>query len=147
LRKWTEADNLRVSAEQAAIFGATPATDRPDDESHNWLRDKCRDWLNRQPGVCVWNNDATPRHGTPNTSDLIGWETVLRPFPFPPVAQFLAIEIKRRRDKPSKGQSGFLREVNAAGGIGLVVRDSLEDLVKQWRDRAAGIRRQKGEAT
>ena len=143
----------RTADAQAAIFGAKPATDRPDDESHNWLRDKCRDYLNRLPGVCVWNNDATPRHGTPGTSDLIGWrarvvfEPATDPLLEPPVtvAQFLAIEIKRRRDTPREKQSGFLREVNAAGGIGLVVRDKLADLEKQWHERTAGIRRQKGE--
>ena len=137
LRKWTAADSDAQRAEVAAIFGATPATDRPDDGTHNWLRDKCRDYMNRQPGVCVWNNDATPRHGTPGTSDLIGWRNVN--VPTPPddpgleIAQFLAVEIKRRRDKERAKQSGFLREVKAAGGIALVVRDSVEDLAKQWR--------------
>ena len=128
----------RTADAQAALFGAKPATDRPDDESHNWLRDKCRDYLNRLPGVCVWNNDATPRHGTPGTSDLIGWRTEMQgvsPNIEFPVAQFVAIEIKRRRDKPREKQSGFLHDVNAAGGIGLVVRDKLADLEKQWRER------------
>ncbi|MBM4043890.1 MAG: hypothetical protein FJ279_02140 [Planctomycetes bacterium] len=143
LRKFTEADAARVREAQAAIFGATPATDRRDDGSHNWLRDKCRDWLNRQPGVCVWNNDAAPRHGTPGTSDLIGWRVVsfclngdspgeIRMYESIP--QFVGIEIKRGRDKERVKQSGFLRDLKAANGIAITVRDSLDDLRRKWKE-------------
>lgn len=147
---YTEAAAKRTAEKQAeALRMMGVASDgsrarRADDGTHNWLRDECRDWLNAQTGVCVWNNDATPRHGTPGTSDLIGWRKVwsaetdsIEGHSFVIgadwVAQFLAIEIKRRRDKERVKQSGFLREVNAAGGIGIVVRDSVEDLKKQWR--------------
>jgi len=149
LRKFTEADAARVRETQAAIFGATPATDRRDDGSHNWLRDKCRDWINRQPDARVWNNDSGVDkqtgipYGTPGTSDLIGWRLVsfclnddspgeTRMYAFIP--QFVAIEIKRGRDKERVKQSGFLRDVKAANGIAITVRDSLDDLRRKWKE-------------
>lgn len=137
-------------AEVLRLMGNLPDGSRaargPDDGTHNWLRDEVRDRLNKLPGVCVWNNDATPRHGTPGTSDLIGWRRVWRAetdsiegcafvIGADYVAQFVAIEIKRGRDKERAKQSGFLRDVNAAGGIGLVVRDTIEDFEKQWKAR------------
>jgi hypothetical protein len=58
------------------------------------------------------------RAGTVGSSDILGV--------IPPSGRFLAIETKRPGEKPTAEQRAFLRAVQDAGGVGLVITDVRE---------------------
>lgn len=62
---------------------------------------------------------------TPGISDIIGFHKK--------TGRFIACEIKAGKDRLSDEQKEFLKNVNNAGGIGMVVRtiDDLENFLKQ----------------
>ena len=95
---------------------------------------------NRLPGVDLYAVDvggAKRKHGTPGVSDIIGYVSVCSLcWIFKKVRRgkacfdsaltlpvFVAYEIKVGRDKLRPAQRAFLERVNAAGGIGLEIRD------------------------
>lgn len=86
--------------------------------------------LFRNNSGMLYNKDGTPvRYGlAKGSSDLIGWRAIGNP----PIAQFLAFEIKRPGCKPTPEQVVFLDNVSKAGGIAAVVTDAsqLENLLK-----------------
>lgn len=77
----------------------------------------CVAFRNNSGVVFVDNGDGSKRAvrmGIPGVSDIIG---------FTPDGRFLAIECKTEKGKLSKSQVEFLRKVELAGGVALVVRD------------------------
>ena len=108
---------------------------------------------NRLPGVMLWRANrgaitatykGTTRFvrfgGLPGMSDLIGWKTwtprrdaVGHILVLPPLAVFVAIEVKRPGMKPTPQQAAFLELVRQAGGLAIVAT-SVEDVI------AAGLR-------
>lgn len=95
----------------------------------------CLEWL-QWKGVCCWRNHSTgiydpnrktfrrsqSRKGVSDILGIIPCETSEGP-----LGRFLAIEVKGPKGRLTKEQEAFLTEVNAAGGIGMVVR-SVDDL-------------------
>lgn len=82
-------------------------------------------------GVLQDRNGCYVAYGLgPGTSDLIGWRTCIPTCPscgylLDPIAQFVALEVKRPGEEPNDQQGRFLECVEAAGGIG-VWADSVE---------------------
>jgi hypothetical protein len=74
-----------------------------------------------QPGDVVVRN-ARPLHAglCVGSSDLIGYRQVQG------VAQFVALEVKSERGRPTAEQATFLNHIAAAGGIAGVVRSVAE---------------------
>jgi hypothetical protein len=67
------------------------------------------------------------RFGVPGVSDVIGL--------LPPTGRMLALEIKSQTGRVRKEQTAFLKNVTAAGGLALVIRDVrelIEALEKTW---------------
>lgn len=62
------------------------------------------------------------------SSDLIGWRTrtITLADVGRDIAQFVALEIKTARGKPTAEQLNFIRAVNQAGGLGAIVRSPEE---------------------
>ena len=58
------------------------------------------------------------RFGPVGQSDILG---VL-----PPAGRLLCVEVKRKGKRPTEAQSAFLANVEAAGGLAIVVHDALE---------------------
>lgn len=66
--------------------------------------------------------------GKPGVLDIGGWK------PAKPWAKPLAVEIKMRGDTLSPEQIAYIAAVKGAGGIALVVCDSVADLARQWKE-------------
>jgi len=66
----------------------------------------------------------------PGSADLIGWHSVVVTGDMvgSRIARLLALEIKAPNGRPSGDQRNFIRAVQAAGGIGQVVRSEAEAL-------------------
>jgi len=102
------------------------------------IQSVCLDYLNFIPGCVAWRMNtgayAVAAHGTnarrfirfgvKGMSDIIG---IL-------AGRFLAVEIKRKGNKPTIEQRGYLEIVNQNGGIGLWCV-SVESLKSQLIDR------------
>lgn len=84
-------------------------------------------WRQNAGGMKVGKRFVRFSH-QPGISDIIGWTKTGR---------FLAIETKRRGQKPTQVQRDFLDALNRAGGVGLVVH-SLDELIE-------GLGREMGE--
>ena len=68
------------------------------------------------------------RFGVPGQPDILGL--------LPPAGRLLAVETKQKGRKPTAAQAAFLANVEAAGGLALVVRD-VEELRRALA--AAGV--------
>jgi len=73
------------------------------------------------------------------SSDLIGWTTIeiTKEMIGSKVAVFTAIEVKGKRNKASKEQKNFIKQVNDAGGISGISRSEKEstDLIENGKNR------------
>ena len=136
---YTEAHAKAVRRAQAAAgLGIAPSRPMPADPKHDDLMNAV---MLRLTGYgCeafpVYNGPTPTKGfvGKAGVVDIGGWVSQ-DCTECGPVARAIAIEIKMRRDTLSKEQRAYLARINATGGIGLVVRDKLADLEKQWRER------------
>lgn len=99
-------------------------------------------------GFRVWRQNSGAMSGTykgksrfvrfntqPGLSDIIGW---IPPALGPPVARFLAVEVKRPKGVVSPDQAAFLEKVNGDSGVGIVAH-SLEELIEKLRTRGVNV--------
>lgn len=87
-----------------------------------WPNDTGRHVQRRADGS--WR--AKKPYGTRGVSDILGFIT--------PSGQFLAVEVKTGNGRPTDAQREFASRVIAGGGLALVVRDSVQDLLDQLHD-------------
>jgi len=74
--------------------------------------------------ICL-RSPRTIKYGlSEGSSDLIGWRSIeITPeMVGKKIAQFVALEVKTERGKPSEKQRAFIQQVNQAGGVGSVVK-------------------------
>jgi hypothetical protein len=69
-------------------------------------------------GLCVGSSDIIGIKKIKITQEMVGKE----------IGQFLAIEVKQEKKKPTKEQQNFIDFVNSNGGIGFVAR-SEQDII------------------
>jgi len=134
MRKYTAADAVECRRKQAnaglGIAPAKPLSADPDhDEVMNAVMLRLTGYGCEVYPIYVGPTPSKGFVGKPGVLDIGGW------VPAEPWAKPLAVEIKMRGDTLSRAQKAHLERVNAAGGIGLVVRDSLADLERQWKER------------
>ena len=96
--------------------------------------------LNLLPGVVAWRTNVGAftgeykgkkrfvRFGFPGLVDIIGWRSPGGLAP-DPIAQFLAIEVKRPGEHPTPEQQAFLDMVTKAVGIAFMAR-SVDDVAQ-----------------
>ena len=92
-------------------------------------------YLRVVPGVVAWRQNTgamfgehngkrwAVRFGVPGMSDILGWRSLRLKILDAPIAQALAIEVKREGTHPTVEQQAFLETVRRAGGIALVARN------------------------
>ena len=95
--------------------------------AHTDLVNVCVAWLDLKR-IPAWINNTGAykrgkgyiRYGIPGSSDILGL--------LPPSGRFLGVECKTGRGKPTPEQVSFLKMVNDAGGLGIVVYE-LDELI------------------
>ncbi len=98
-----------------------------------------------QSGLARDKSGNTYSYGRAGVSDLIGFRKIQLPQGirvtdptffldyFPQVAQFVALEVKTGKAKPSKKQQFFLDRVKELGGLAAVVH-SVEEAIEVLKD-------------
>ena len=139
-----EAQALTRKAERPKI---APVARRKASPKERAIQAAILEYLGTVPGVMAWKSGAgmfpmtyrgktrMVRMGKPGVSDIVGfvrkrvevfvngaWGPTAMDGKPAPVAQFLAIEVKRPKHYPTPEQAAFLTAVERAGGIAIVAR-------------------------
>lgn len=133
MRISTEEYRHLVARTRAAPNVSAPkraATTRKERDIQRAILDAAKLWK----GVRLWKTGGgllpladgrRVRMGVVGVSDLIGWTSINASCQV--TARFVALEVKRPGQYPTREQQAFLDAVRAAGGIGAVVR-SVDDV-------------------